>query len=1076
MRTFFIVIVFLASSLSIRSQNVETVIQRSGRGASVALAVSSDGVLLADVKKSNETDIEIWNTKTGHFVRLIKTGGSNNFGDKLVKSITQLHFWKGSRFLVTGTFDGIHEIYDIQTGKKVKSLCSQSFISGVSAVNEKNGSFVAIHPLSFAKNQLIYFDLFNNMLYDSVSLDINGISAMEFSPDGKNLAIGTEDGSLHIVELSTYNRIAKAEKVHPSKIKYLQWTPDNYLLMVDSSFYTFWNLNENKVISNKKINCNTSVVASPLEDCFYMANDEGIRKITGEGVVQKSFGINPDNIRKICYFDNKLYVLTENFIRTFDLNNVNQTACDKLSSYTNDFLFPEKRDKWFGDFSFIAVNKSMAYTSEGKFLIKRMDTVTSDELLNIDPLKLKSIAFINHKNFVYSLTDNNPSGIFINEGDKNSFMPSKRNEQILFVSPSGRNCICVSDLINRKDTILSIYDLIEKKCKNLQLSGRINCGCYSPSQKQFAVGGDKLYLFDSDKLKYQRLFDEEKEVFHHGFGNVSTTVEIPENYRQLCFSPDGKKLFAASNLGQLKIWDLATFRIDTVYDIYVKFMVNADKGNRVFVAADNEILIINSVNNTVEASIVLTDNCDYIICLPDNYYRSSRNGPKAVVFRKGAQTFSFDQFDLVYNHPEIVTQRIGNSSPAYLEALKKANAKRIKKMEYTEDLLMSAELNAPEARIKDYKSIPTTTKNKDLQFSFVVSDKMYFIKKFFVYVNGVPSGMSSKGYELSLSPDTRNRKEILVNYSLPLCEGKNLIEVSSMNEKGVESLKESFEIYYTPEVIQKPDLYLIMVGASKYEDSVFNLKYPVKDAKDIADAFSQRTDMFGNIHIVSLYDSEVSADAVRKLKDTLLKTDVSDYVMVFWSGHGLLSKDFNYFLATYNTDFNNPEIKGLDYSSLENILDSILARKKCLFIDACHSGEVDKDELEIATVSKTDDGVVKSKGIKVVKQKDDNAELKNTFVLMQELFTDVRRGSGANVISAAGGAEFAFEGDQWHNGVFTYVLLNGLKNKKADINSDGKIMLSELQEYLENTVYTLTLGKQKPTSRKENIYSDFQIW
>lgn len=46
--------------------------------------------------------------------------------------------------------------------------------------------------------------------------------------------------------------------------------------------------------------------------------------------------------------------------------------------------------------------------------------------------------------------------------------------------------------------------------------------------------------------------------------------------------------------------------------------------------------------------------------------------------------------------------------------------------------------------------------------------------------------------------------------------------------------------------------------------------------------------------------------------------------------------------------------------------------------------------------------------------------LKNSFELMQELFADLRRGTGAIVISSASVKEFAFESDAWHNGVFTY--------------------------------------------------------
>jgi hypothetical protein len=80
------------------------------------------------------------------------------------------------------------------------------------------------------------------------------------------------------------------------------------------------------------------------------------------------------------------------------------------------------------------------------------------------------------------------------------------------------------------------------------------------------------------------------------------------------------------------------------------------------------------------------------------------------------------------------------------------------------------------------------------------------------------------------------------------------------------------------------------------------------------------------------------------------------------------------------------------------------------------------------------------------------------------------------VISSAGGGEYAFEGEQWKNGVFTYSLREGLLNGLADKNHDNRITVSELQNFVLNNVLKLTGGKQKPTMRQENIDNDFVIW
>jgi len=68
--------------------------------------------------------------------------------------------------------------------------------------------------------------------------------------------------------------------------------------------------------------------------------------------------------------------------------------------------------------------------------------------------------------------------------------------------------------------------------------------------------------------------------------------------------------------------------------------------------------------------------------------------------------------------------------------------------------------------------------------------------------------------------------------------------------------------------------------------------------------------------------------------------------------------------------------------------------------------------------------------------------LQNSFEIMQELFTNLNRGSGAMVISAA----------------------------------DGEVTVSELRSYVTEQVQELTNGRQKPTSRQENVEFDFRVW
>jgi hypothetical protein len=74
------------------------------------------------------------------------------------------------------------------------------------------------------------------------------------------------------------------------------------------------------------------------------------------------------------------------------------------------------------------------------------------------------------------------------------------------------------------------------------------------------------------------------------------------------------------------------------------------------------------------------------------------------------------------------------------------------------------------------------------------------------------------------------------------------------------------------------------------------------------------------------------------------------------------------------------------------------------------------------------------------------------------------------------GNEFSLEGEQWQNGVFTYSVLQGLKNGKPDRNGDGIVTVSELESYVIETVGSLTAGAQNPTVRHENLDYDFPVY
>ncbi len=451
---------------------------------------------------------------------------------------------------------------------------------------------------------------------------------------------------------------------------------------------------------------------------------------------------------------------------------------------------------------------------------------------------------------------------------------------------------------------------------------------------------------------------------------------------------------------------------------------------------------------------------------PDNYYMALTPGAKGMLFRKGGVMFEFEQFDLKYNRPDIILERLGFADPALVTAYYAAYQKRLKKMGFTEDMLKD-DFHLPVIEIENFEEMPTLHDQGSINLKLNLKDSKYKLDRINVWVNDVAI-YGTNGISLR----DKNVQEYTTEIEAFLAKGKNKVQVSVLNQAGAESYKETFAVNCTAGKDQ-PDLYLITIGASEFQQSDFNLTYASKDAKDLANLMTT-SNAYANVFSKTLINEHVTKENVLVLSSFLEKADINDHVILFLAGHGVLSADLDYYLATYDMDFGQPEKRGLAYEDLEGLLDGIKPLTKTLIIDACHSGEIDKEDFELANNENTVFGDIQFRTVGANVQS--KLGTKNTLELTKSLFTDLRKGTGATVISSAGGMEFAMESDEWNNGLFTYTLLNGLKSGKADLNNDGEIWLSELQKYVSNEVTEMSNGLQQPTSRIENQTVDFRIW
>ena len=572
----------------------------------------------------------------------------------------------------------------------------------------------------------------------------------------------------------------------------------------------------------------------------------------------------------------------------------------------------------------------------------------------------------------------------------------------------------------------------------------------------------------SSNAKYVYFVSKEDKIIHLF---VRETFEIVSRFtgtEPFTISPDEKLCSFTNNSRELYLYDIENkkhlFKVPSLHQTVISDIQFNQPYNYVATSGyDGLIKFWDITSGELLMSLAAFNQNDFIYVTPDNYYYSTKGSMNYIAFMVKDKLYSFEQFDLKYNRPDIVLSKLAYSSEEEIEAYNRAYTKRITKMGFAEDIFEN-DFNIPEMKITNQNDLPISTTDNSIKLNLKATDSLYVLDRLNIWVNDVPIH-GTQGYDLK----DYNKKSYIGHFDIQLSSGRNKIQTSVTNSKGIESLKETFTIICDAPPV-KPDLYLICIGVSKYKNPSYDLNYAAKDAQDIADLFGQQTERFQNINTFEILDYEATSDTILNLKNTLLNSKVDDIVMLFFAGHGVLDWEMNYFLATTEIDMNNLEETALKYDNLINLLDSIPARRKVIIIDACHSGEVDEE-----SHGKTNNEDARNIG-EATFESELNLSTQSSFELMKLMFADLRKGTGTTIISSAGGAEYAYENEKTQNGIFTYVLKKAINSKNADTNKDGDIMLSELRDYVMARVSKITKGYQNPTSRRENLEFDFIIY
>lgn len=1076
-------IVFLYSQFIVLSQNIR-IIPPVGHTAQITdVEISEDGKYI--LSSSVDKTIILWDYISGR--EIVKLSGTD-FG------ATCCVFDDKNNLIYSAGWDGIIRKWDIKTLKEISQW--QAYTNGVNNIEllPENKAIASIGKDGVLK----IWDTKNETLLKEIKVSNFACDAIDSNKKSNLLAIGDQGGNLILINTKDY-KIIKKIKLHDSFITSVCFSKngktittgsyDYKIKITDTKDYSILHEITDQYQTWSEISISpdaTKLAAISLNGSIYewnLENEKQLLKVTTGFQMGTALAYNPDASEIIACG------------ATNDISVFRSIEGKKIKSFTGYTSSIESID-----------------ALSNKMLIASVHWDSRIRLFDMYKCKLANSAFID-SNILSDVILSRNSDIATISGMSSKLKTLDYNKDIisnLFDIESGINAIAQADdesmiAVANRDSSITVFNQDEKaEIFKIKHNADVMDICFSHDNNFiYSVGRDSTLIVSNTTVPYKKqkikLKSKAESVAISSDNNyiavglwtgeiaiVETTVNKILKYinphkwivSDLSFSPINDYLLSASWDKNLVITDWQNEIETSVYSGHTGSITSAkhtDDGKYIISGGwDNQIKILDSRNLEEICTIIPIDKEDYLIFTPDMYYMGTSDAAKKVSFANGLITYSFEQFDLQYNRPDKVIESLPFANKDLVPLYKKAYDKRLEKTGFKYDFFEKS-FNAPEIRIKNIKNIDLYTDKKTVNLEIYAIDTVYFIDRYNIYVNGV-SIFGSNGKNTR----KQNKYDLNIREEIKLSEGLNHIEVSAMNSAGVESLRQSIEIFYSPESEIKKNIYIISMAVAEYDNSAYNLSFTTNDGRAIVETFKDMSTEY-NIIVDTLFNENCTRNNFSLLRNKLLNTNVDDIVIIHFSGHGLLDSKGDFYFATYDINFSNPSENGLEYDLIEGVLDGIPARNKLILLDACHSGELDIENVTnvpINNISETAQNALAAKGVVMynVPVSESNDILENSFDLMMNYFADVRKGTGAVVISAATGSGFALEISKLKHGVFTYVLLQGLKDKLADENGDSEISVYELRKYLFQNVVKVSDGFQKPTSRKDNLINDFIIY
>ncbi len=389
------------------------------------------------------------------------------------------------------------------------------------------------------------------------------------------------------------------------------------------------------------------------------------------------------------------------------------------------------------------------------------------------------------------------------------------------------------------------------------------------------------------------------------------------------FSPDGRSIYSAGADRTIRQWDITTAKVIRTLEGH-----KAEVTSLLF-SPDAKMLISHSVDGSTKFwelnsgkeffEHIHFGEDEWMVKNPEGYFNGTQDARQFIHFVDGMKTYSVDQFfDEFYRPdllPKIFQDRGGNDDRKGIRGMLQKSPPPTLKVA----AVMSAEEGKAEVFIK-------------------ITDNGAGVSSLKLFHNGKSISLDRQVLKFPNGKDQTTTYRQVVS----LLGGTNVISASAFNKDKIESDPQAVELF-SEHAGKTSTCFVLAVGINVYKNARMTLNYARPDAASFSKMMeSNGTQLYKNLEVHTLFDVDASKENIlRKLDELASKIHPEDVFIFYYAGHGSMVDDQFFFIPSESLrlyDLGALRKDAIEASVLQEKFKNIQALKQLIVMDACQSG------------------------------------------------------------------------------------------------------------------------------------------